>query len=83
MICRYFLTCFRFTDDFLCCAGIFSFDVVSLVYFFPSLAFVFDVKSKKTSLRPTSSPRSFLALGLMFKFLIYFELIKKSFKMSI
>ena len=56
----------------------------SLTYvFFPSLPFVFDVKSKKSSLQPMSFPRSFLALDLMFKFLIYFELIQKSFKMSI
>ena len=54
-----------------------------LTYFFLLYPLFLMSNRKNHCYGLTSFPRSFLALGLMFKFLIYFELIQKSFKMSI
>ena len=85
MIYKYFLPVdelhFHFVDGFLSCAEPFGFMLIHL-FIFAFVAFVFDVKFKKSlsktmsrRLLPVFSSRSFTVLGLMFKSLIHFELI--------
>ena len=80
MICKYFLPLcrllFHFVDGFFCCAETFWF------YADPLDCFCFSYKTKKSFPRlmsrsspPMFSPRVFIVSGLMFKFLIYLELI--------
>ena len=84
IICKYFLLLcmlpFNFVDGFLCCAGAFYFDVVSLVDFcFCCFCFWYQIK-KIIITRPMSRnslpmflSKNFSVSCLMFKYLIHFE----------
>ena len=71
---------FRFVDGFLCCAEVFSFTLVLLIYFsFVAFAFIVRVKNITETyvkeLTTMFSPRTFIETGFTFKPLIHFELI--------
>ena len=85
MICKYFLSFhrspFHSVDGAFRCTEVFNFDIVQFVYFyFCCLWFgycVHEVPAKPMSWNfpPTVSSKTFIVLGLTFRFLMDFDLI--------